>query len=526
MYGTLAWPLQRAARLRPEGEALVDGPVRRTWSEVLDRIARLGSGLGRLDIGVGERVAVLAHNSAPHLEAWLGLPAHGRVINDLNLRLAVPELAFMIDDCECVALLVDDDHLDAARGLMARCDSLRQLVYIGSAPQAPDGTIAWDELLASDSQPFPDLDENTLAAIVYTGGTSGKPKGVMLSHRNLLANAKQFMIAVGHQRTDRYLHAAPMFHVADTSQTYCMTWAAGTHVILPGFNAMAVAEAIENERITLSLLVPTMIGMLLDHIEGRNHDLSSLRLLMYAASPMPKETQRRAMAALPCDFTQLYGMTEAAPLVTQSTPEDHRRGFAGEEPYATRLDSAGSEVVGVQVSVRDLVTGDPVPDGEPGEIWVRGPNVMLGYWRREQETSSALTPDGWYRSGDMAIADDRGYLYIVDRAKDMIISGGENVYSTEVELAIYEYPNVAEVAVFGIPDPRWGERVHAVVVPRAAAEVDADGLVAHLRERIAGYKVPRSVEIRTEPLPKSGAGKILKRELRDPHWAGRERQVH
>ena len=201
------------------------------------------------------------------MEAWLGLPAHGRVINDLNLRLAVPELAFMIDDCECVALLVDDDHLDAARSLMERCDSLQQLVYIGSAPQAPHGTVAWDELLASDPQPFPDLDENTLAAIVYTGGTSGKPKGVMLSHRNLLANAKQFMIAVGHQRTDRYLHAAPMFHVADTSQTYCMTWAAGTHVILPGFNAIAVAEAIENERITLSLLVPTMIGMLLDHIE-------------------------------------------------------------------------------------------------------------------------------------------------------------------------------------------------------------------------------------------------------------------
>ena len=526
MNATLAWPLRRAARIEADGEAIVDGPVRRTWREVHDRLCALATGLEQLGVAKGDRVAVLAHNSGDHLEAWLGLPAHGRVINDLNLRLALPELAFMVDDCECAALLVDDEHLEVGRELMGLCPSLRRLVYIGSEPEPPADAIPWDELLQGPAVPFPEFDEDTLAAIVYTGGTSGKPKGVMLSHRNLMANAKQFTIACGHVRSDRYLHAAPMFHVADTSQTFAMTWAAGTHVIIPGFRADAVAETIERERITLTLLVPTMIGMLMDHIEETPCDLSSLRLLMYAASPMPKETQRRAMALLDCEFTQMYGMTEAAPLVTQSTADDHRRGAAGEEAYVSRLDSAGAEVVGVQCEVRDPQTGEPLPPGEPGEIWVRGPNVMLGYWKREEETRAVLTPDGWYRSGDMAYADEHGYLYIVDRLKDMIISGGENVYCIEVELALYGHPGVAECAVFGVPDPRWGERVHAVVVPRAAVELDEEVLILHVRAQIAPYKVPRSIEIRDEALPKSGAGKILKRDLRDPYWTGQERQVH
>ena len=347
-------------------------------------------------------MAVLAHNSANHLEAWLALPAHGWVINDLNLRLAASELAFMVDDSECTALLVDDDHLETGRELMDSCPSLRRLVYIGYLPEAPQDAVAWEE----------------------------------------------------------------------------------------GFRANAVAEAIERERITLTLLVPTMIGMLLDHVERHPRDLSSLRLLMYAASPRPKETQRRAMAALDCDFTQMYGMTEAAARVTQSTPEDHRRGAAGEPPYVARLDSAGAEVVGVQCEVRDPITGEPVRDGEPGEIWVRGPNVMLGYWRREEEMRAVLTPDGWYRSGGLAYSDDHGYLYIVDRLKDMIIGGGENVCSTEVELAIYEHRAVAECAVFGVRDPRWGERFHAIVIPRAGVEFDEDALIEHLCVRIAGYKVP------------------------------------
>jgi long-chain acyl-CoA synthetase len=526
MDGTVAWPVERAARTNGEAEAAVDGSTRLTWRQLRARLVSLGGGLARHEIAIGDRVGVLAHNSLIHLEAWLGLPAQGRVINDLNPRLSAAEQAFMVDDCETRALIVDDDHLDRARELQEQCEKLRLLIYAGASERAPEGTVHWNELIEGPGTTFPALEASTLAAINYTGGTSGRPKGVMLSHRNLLANAKHFIIACGHTRSDRYLHTAPMFHVADTSQIYAMTWAAGTHVILPGFRPEAVARTLQDERITLVLLVPTMVGMLLDHLETAEYDLSRLRLLMYAASPMPPETQRRALETLECDFTQMYGMTEAAPLVTQCTAEDHRRGFAGEEPYARRLPSAGAAVIGVECEVRDPDTGERVPDGTPGEIWVRGPNVMLGYWNREEETRRALSEDGWYRSGDMAYADEDGYLYIVDRLKDMIISGGENVYSIEVESVLYEHPDVAEAAVFGVPDERWGERVHAVIVPRTGTALTEEQVVTHAKARIAGYKVPRTLEIRTEPLPKSGAGKIVKRELREPFWAGQAQRVH
>jgi long-chain acyl-CoA synthetase len=347
----------------------------------------------------------------------------------------------------------------------------------------------------------------------------------MLTHGNVVVNAKHAIIAFQHRTSDRYLHAGPMFHLADGSQTYGLTWVGATHVIIPSFDAEAVVRSIEEHRITLALLVPTMINMVVNHPSVAEHDLSSLERLVYGASPMPEELQRRAMQVLRCGWMQGYGMTEAAPLVSTSTPEDHERGLKGEEPYATRLRSAGAPVVGVQAEVR-RADGTLADVGEAGEIWVKGPNVMVGYWKRTEETAAALTPDGWYRSGDVAWADADGYLYVVDRAKDMIISGGENVYSTEVENALYRHPAVLEAAVIGVPDERWGERIHAVVVLRPDSTVDPDELVAHCRPLIAGYKLPRSIDVRTEPLPKSGAGKILKRELREPFWSGADRRVH
>ncbi len=524
MYGTVAWPLIRTARLNPDHEAVVDGDRRLNYAQLHARVAAMGTGLDRIGIQPGEVVSMLAFNSQEHLEAWLGLPAHGRVFNDLNIRLSEAEQAFMADDCGAVALVVDDDHLERGRELLEQCPSMRLLIHIG-AGQAPEGTVGWEELVSGPAATFPDLEDDTLAAIVYTGGTSGRPKGVMLSHRNLLSNAKQYTIAITHRPSDRYLHVLPMFHVADTSQTYALTWAGGTHVMLPSFRPDAVARVIEEERITLLQLVPTTIAMLLDDPDAALRDLSSLRLLFYAASPMPAELQRRAMARLDCEFCQLYGMTEAAPLVTQCTMEDHRRGAAGEEPYASRLPSAGAPILGVQTEVRNPSTGEPVPDGTPGEIWVRGPNVMLGYWNLPEATAEALTPDGWYRSGDMAYSDANGYLFIVDRLKDMIVSGGENIYSTEVELALYEHPAVGEAAVFGVPSPKWGEAVHAMVVVRDGFDTTEEELIEHARTLIAGFKVPRSIEVRHEPLPKTAAGKIMKRELREPYWAGEARQV-
>jgi long-chain acyl-CoA synthetase len=314
-----------------------------------------------------------------------------------------------------------------------------------------------------------------------------------------------------------------MFHVAGTSNLFAATWVGSTQVILPRFDPVLVAETIESERITHAVLVPTMLDMLMRVLDERPADLSSLRNVQYAASPISPELQRRALERLPCELAQFYGMTETAPTVTHCTPEDHRRGAAGEEPYKTRLRSMGAPVPGVQVQIRDADCAE-LPCGETGEVWVRGPNVMLGYWKRPEATEASLV-DGWYRSGDAAYADGDGYLYMVDRLKDMIITGGENVYSVEVESALLEHPAVLEAAVFGAPDPRWGETVQGVVVLAQDRRLTVAELIGHCRERLAGFKVPREIQLRDEPLPKSGPGKVLKRELREPYWAGQRRMV-
>ena len=360
------------------------------------------------------------------------------------------------------------------------------------------------------------MKSDALGTISYTGGTTGRPKGVMLSHGNLLANAQHNLVATGHRPEDRFLHVPPMFHVAGTSNVFACTWVGTRQVLLPRFDPAAVLAAIERERITHMALVPTMLAMLLDAPEFAGADLSSLRNVQYAASPISPELQRRVLEHLPCELAQFYGMTEAAPTVTHLTPQDHR-------DAPGRLASMGAPVPGVQVEVRG-VGGDPLPAGEIGELWIRGPNIMLGYWNRPDATAEALV-DGWYRSGDIVRSDGDGYLFMVDRAKDMIISGGENVYSIEVESVLSEHPDVLEAAVFGIPDARWGEAVHAVVTVRPGAAPSAEALCEHARRRIAGFKVPRSIDVRGEPLPKSGAGKVLKAELRKPYWAGRERLV-
>jgi long-chain acyl-CoA synthetase len=320
----------------------------------------------------------------------------------------------------------------------------------------------------------------------------------MLSHANLVVNAKHFMYTDGLRASDRYLHAGPLFHVADSTMVFCITWAGGAHVMLERFDVARLVDAIERHGVTVAVLVPTMIQLLLDHLDAHPAQLASLRLLHYAAAPIAPALQRRMIDTLPCDLLQGYGMTEAAPGLTVLTPEEHRRG--------EHLGSVGAPIPGVQVEVA-------APAGEIGEVRARGPNVMLGYFNQPEATREVLGADGWYRTGDAGYFRD-GRLYLVDRLRDMIISGGENVYSIEVERAIASHPGVREVAVIGLPDERWGERVHAVVVPADGAVLDEAEIVEHCRTRIGGYKLPRSVQLRAEPLPKSGAGKVLKAQLR------------
>ena len=510
--GDLSWPLQRAAALYADELAVVAGDRRITYEQLERRVNTLGGALERLDVAPGGRIGYLGVNSRAHLECWLGVPAFGRVLVDLNFRLAVEELAFMADDAEIEVLIVDPAQLSVGRELLARCARLRHLVLDGAA----DDVIAYEQLLDGAPAVPPGVPGAALATISYTGGTTGRPKGVMLSHGNLLANAQHNIMVTGHRTRDRFLHVCPMFHVAGTSNVFACTWVGARQIVSPRFDAAEFLAVVEREGVTHSALVPTMLGMLLDHQGFGDADLSSLRNLQYAASPISPALQKRVLEHFDCEIAQFYGMTEAAPTVSHLSPEDHRT-------RPDRLPSMGAPVAGVQVELRDP-EGRPLETGQVGELWVRGPNVMLGYWHRPDATQNALV-DGWYRTGDLARADRHGYLYMVDRAKDMIITGAENVYCVEVEAALMGHAAVSEAAVFGVPDPRWGEAVHAVVVPHTSSTVTAAELVSHLRERIAGFKVPRAIEVRSEALPKSGAGKVLKNQLREPFWNGHERRI-
>lgn len=522
--GDLGWPLRRAAHLYRDSLAVIDGERSVTYGELAERVHSLGAALDELPVPAGGRVGFLGLGSLAHLECWLGVPAAGRVLVDLNFRLAEDELAFMVDDCDLEMLIVDQAQADVGRALRGSCESLTTLV-LDAADAIPDDCLGYEQLLAGRrARTAGDVEADGLATISYTGGTTGRPKGVMLSHRNLLANAAHNLIATGHRRSDRWLHVCPMFHVAGTANVFACTWTGATQIVQPRFDAAAVLEVVEREAVTHTVLVPTMLAMLLEELErDPERRLDSLRHIQYAASPISASLQRRVLESFECDIVQFYGMTEAAPTVTCVTAEDHRRGLAREPGYVERLRSIGAPVVGVEAEVRGLA-GEPVPTGEVGEVWVRGPNVMLGYWRRPGATDSALV-DGWYRTGDAAYRTVDGYLYLVDRLKDMIITGGENVYSVEVEAVLAEHEAVREAAVFGIPDPRWGEAVHALVVVEDDSEFDPEELIAFARRRIAGYKIPRAIEVRSEPLPKSGAGKVLKSTLREPFWAGQKRRV-
>ena len=523
MSENLAMPLERAARLFSDREAVVDGEVRWTYGELRERVAGFDAALDGLDLARGDVVGVLGLNSAAHLVTWLAIPRSGRVLNDLNVRLAPAELEFILGDSNARALLVDDAFLEVGRALAEACPSVEQLVYMG-AGTTPEDCLSFAEMTENERRAATAVDPDAIAGIFYTGGTTGLPKGAVLTHRNLVANAKHMLIAFGYHGEDAYLHAAPMFHLADGASTFAVTWVGARHVIIPAFDPELWLRTVAAGGVTHALLVSTMVNMVVNHPGVAEHDLSSLREMWYGASPMPAELLRRAMEIIPCDWRQGYGMTEAAPLVTTLPPEDHRRGATGEEPFATRLRSAGLPVVGVEAEVR-RADGTPADVGEPGEIWIRGPNIMKGYWNRPEETAAALDSDGWYHSGDAAYLDADGYLYIVDRVKDMIISGGENVYSTEVENAIYQHPSVLECAVFGVPDDRWGERVHAAVVLKPDHSADQETITERCRTLIAGYKLPRTIDFHAEPLPKSGAGKILKRQLRKPYWQDQARQV-
>jgi len=471
-------------------------------------------------MGEGDRVAILALNSDRYLEYFYAVLWAGGVIVPLNTRLAVPELIYMLNDVETAVLVVDEAMEPLLPQLMAGANKLKQIITLRDAAILAD-TIGQEEIITA--APIADAGRggDDLAGIFYTGGTTGIPKGVMLTHDNIVSNAMCILAELYAGENWVYLHAAPMFHIADCQWNSGVTMLAGTHVFIPKFDAEQTLQTIESQRITHCVLVPTMVNMLCQLPASTQYDMSSLRRIHYGGSPMPPAVIHQAKKRFPhCKFTQGYGQTEASPNISLLSDLYHET----EGPLAGKLESAGQPVINMEVKIVNENEAE-VPLGTVGEIVTRGPHVMAGYWRKPEETASALH-GGWLHTGDAGYMDEAGFIFIVDRLKDMVVSGGENVYSTEVENVLYQHPAVAMCAVFGIPDEKWGETVHAEVVLKDGRTASNTELINFCRQQIAGYKCPRSINIRQEPMPMSGAGKILKSVLRAPYWTGQTRQVN
>ena len=516
----LTQSLHRAVQQHPERPAVRAGATVRSYREFVDRVARLAGALQKLGMQPGDRVAMLALNSDRYMEYQFAVPWGGGALNPCNIRWSAAEILYSLDDCASTILLVDDSFKAMAEGFRGQAKTLREIVYCGSG-EVPAGMHGYEALIAAHA-PVPDAARRgaDLAGVFYTGGTTGFPKGVMLSHDNMGSSAMALCCEGVAEPGGCYLHAAPMFHLADMGIAASQWVMGSTHSFVPAFNPEAVLQAIERDRVTHVLLVPTMIQMLVDHpAMKQGRDLSSLKWVLYGASPIAEAVLDRAMAALPgVSFVQAYGMTELSPLATLNPAWFH----TAEGRKQGKLRSAGRASYCTEVRIVDADDRE-VPRGTVGEVVVRGPNVMLGYWNKPEQSTEALR-GGWMHTGDGAYMDDDGFIFVVDRMKDMIISGGENVYSAEVENVIAQHPAVAACAVIGIPSEQWGESVHAIVVLKPDAAADAEALIGHCKQHIAHYKCPRSVEFVAQ-LPLSGAGKILKSVLREPFWKGRQRGV-
>lgn len=497
------------ARTKGGRTALIGASQRVTFVELNATSNRVSQAIIKAGIAPGAHIGFLGKNSIEYFEAMFGIVKAGCAILPLNWRLNPVELQAVIDDAGLQLIFVDDEYRDLAAGIGANCKHAFKTIGFDSSSAAP---TEWQQWLAaaSDSDPFLPIDPRTTALLMYTSGTTGKPKGVQITHEglNYMRLCEYLEPAYHWDDNDIMIFVMPNFHLVGTGLSIQGLYNGITLTILPTADMGCLLDTIERDRPTICCLVPTAIQMLLDHPKAATADLSSLRMVMYAGSPIGLKLLKRALSKINCQFMQFYGSTEASGIVTLLRPEQH------DLNDEKKLKSCGTPLPLIEIKIVDDNNVE-VLDGEVGEFMLRTPTIFRGYWNQADATAAALN-SGWYRTGDAGYRDSEGLLYLVDRVKDMVISGGENIYSTEVEQALVQHPAVEQVAVIGLPDEKWGERVTAVVVPAKNQAVTAEELITHCRTLIAGYKVPKTV-IFQAALPMTPSGKILKAALRDQH---------
>jgi len=521
---TVADIIRSHAVATPDRLALVLDDRRVTWGELYERARRVATGLIAAGIGPQDHVALLDKNGIEHFELSFGAALADVVPVDINWRLAPPEVAFIVDDCACRLLVVGAEFVPVLEAMRDDLAADLTVLVIGDHPDH-ESFDAWVDRHADVDPNVPVAVDDT-ALQLYSSGTTGRPKGVMLTNPNLFGLLPAGVALWGIDADSVNLAAMPMFHIGGSGWALAGQFAGATTVLMRELDPARLVALVGRERVTHGFLVPAVLQFMLMVPGVAEADFSSLRMLAYGASPISDDVLRRSIETFGCDFWQVYGLTETTGAIVNLPPEDHD--LAG--PNRHRLRSCGVAGPGVELRIVDHATGRDIAPGaggdepEVGEILVRGIQVMKGYWNQPAATADAVDADGWFRTGDAGYLDADGYLYIHDRVKDMIVSGGENVYPAEVENVLMGHPGIADVAVIGVPDDRWGEAPKAIVVA-AGEPPDPGDVIAYARGQLARFKCPTSVEY-VAALPRNPSGKILKRALRAPYWEGRDRQVN
>ncbi len=514
--------LNKALELYPDRIGVVDGDRSFTYGQIGDRVKGLARFFKARAIQPGDRISILEVNSHAFLETYYAAAGIGAILNPLNYRLAAREIAYILNDSGTDWLVAASRFAALVKGVLAEDTPLKGVIWIGDPPEtsAEVPYFKYDDAVENHAGEFKPaaVGENDVAHLYYTSGTTGRPKGVMLTHKNVCLHALGTIAELKLVDSDVWGHIAPMFHLADAWATFAVTWVGGRHVMVGQFEPETVMATIEQQRMTLSNMIPTMLNLMIKHPKVTEFDYASLRVILSGGAPIAPQVVKSITEAFGCDYIQTYGMTETSPYLTFSILKAHLQDLPPDEQLKYKS-KTGRPFIGVDLKVVDE-KGTPVKadDKQVGEIWVRGDTVTPGYWKRPEETADAFC-DGWLRTGDLAVVDAEGYVNIVDRRKDMIVTGGENVYSTEVENVLYMHPKVLEAAVFGVPDDKWGEAVTAAVVLKENETATEKEIIQFCREYQAAYKTPKSV-IFLDELPKTGSGKITKKVLRDDYWPG------